>query len=380
MNFRISENRQNIVGQMKANNTIPWIEKYRPKLLNDVVQNDDLLNLFKNTIKTKNIPHMLLYGPPGTGKTSSILAIGRELFREYFSERIIEFNASDDRGISAVRDKITYEAKKYVSEIITEDNVVIPPYKIIILDEADSMTDEAQDALRVVIEEYSKVTRFCFICNYISKITDAIKSRCSHIYFKKIPDECMITKLSDISVRENMELSAKIIKKIIQISNGDMRKAVVILQNLKYLTELKKFYKKPFDKMTIKELTGVCAVSICQNDPVKISNSITIEDIYDMSANINPLVAENAINSIINCKNIIQVRDICRDLMATGYPIDNIILKLNEIIKCSELFNDISRAKIFVHSVSILAKIKECSIEYIHFLDYLVHIYNVLRL
>lgn len=360
---------------MNNNNSIPWIEKYRPQLLNEVVQNNDLLRLFKNITITRNIPHMLFYGPPGTGKTSSILAIGRELFREHFSDRIIEFNASDDRGINAVRDKITYESKKYVSEIITEDNVVIPPYKIIILDEADSMTDEAQDALRVVIEEYSKVTRFCFICNYISKITEAIRSRCSHVYFRKLTDDCMIKKLKEISAKESMELPIKILNKIIFISNGDMRKAVVMLQNLKYLFELKKLRKKPLMDMNPTEFGSLCLFSIGPHQ--QISSEITVKDIYDMAASINPSTADEVIDSILRSANVLEIRNLCRDVLAMGYPVDNILLRLNDSILLSTEFTDISKAKIFRHSIGILAKIKECSDEYVQFLDYLVSVYTI---
>ena len=198
--------------------SLPWIEKYRPRKLEDMKQSQNLLDLFINSIKTGNMTHYLFYGPPGTGKTSAILAMGREIFKEHFSNRVIEFNASDDRGINAVREKISNEAKKYVTDIISQDGTKIPPYKIIILDEADSMTDEAQDALRVIIEQYSTVTRFCFICNYISKITDAIKSRCSAVYFKKLSNECMINKLNEISTKESMNLSGKILNTIIWIS------------------------------------------------------------------------------------------------------------------------------------------------------------------
>lgn len=368
---------------MSMKNSIPWIEKYRPQLLNDVVQNEDLLHLFKNSIKTRNISHMLFYGPPGTGKTSSILAIGRELFREHFAERMVEFNASDDRGINAVRDKITYEAKKFVSEIVGADNVIIPPYKIIILDEADSMTDEAQDALRVVIEEYSQVTRFCFICNYISKITDAIKSRCSHVYFKKLPVECMISKLNEISTKESMLLPIKLLNKIISISNGDMRKAVVMLQNLKYLFELKKLQKKPFVDMTMAELNSLCLFSTDPDADAdaddQISSEITVRDIYDMSANIDPSVANEIIRGVITCRNVSEVRKLCSHTIARGYPVDNILLRLNDHIKYSDKFNDVNKAKIFKHSTSILAKVKECSDEYVQLLDYLVSVYSIYK-
>ena len=355
-----------------ANNSIPWIEKYRPKKLNEITQNDSLLDLFKNIITTGNIPHMLFYGPPGTGKTSSILAICRELFGKHFSDRTIEFNASDDRGINAVRDRVSHEAKKYVSEIVNEDGTVIPAYKIIILDEADSMTDEAQDALRVPIEETSSVTRFCFICNYISKITDAIKSRCSRVYFKKLSDECMITKLEEIAAKESMDLSTNIHKTIINISGGDMRKAIMILQNVKYLYDFKKLQSKKLSDMTISEL-----YNICPNSTHKYTLDITTSDIYDISANIDNETALKIISDTIKCKSIVQISLLSKKIIGMGYPIDNILLQLNDIILSSTEFTTTQKAKIFKYTTKILFKMKECANEYIQLLDYLACIYSI---
>jgi replication factor C subunit 2/4 len=351
--------------------SIPWIEKYRPKKICEIAHNENLIEMFKNIVKSRDIPHMLFYGPPGTGKTSSILAIGRELFKEHFSNRVVEFNASDDRGINSVREKITYEAKKYISEIVQEDGTIIPAYKIIILDEADSMTDEAQDALRVIVEEYSKVTRFCFICNYISKITDAIKSRCSRIYFKKLSDECMISKLREISVAEKMDLDENIFKAIIAISGGDMRKAIMILQNIKYLYEFKKLQSKKLNDMTITELDRLY---LGPRD--EIISTITVDDVYNIAATINNKTAMNIISDIVKCKGIIEVSKLSKHIISMGYPVDNILLQLNNMILDSEDFSNTQKAIIFKYATKILFKMKECSNEYIQLLDYLSCVYS----
>lgn len=357
---------------------IPWVEKYRPKNLTEIVQNDELINLFKNVVETGNMPHTLFFGLPGTGKTSSILALGRELFQEYYSERIIEFNASNDRGINAVRDKISHEAKKSVCEIIKKDGTVIPAFKIIILDEADSMTDEAQDALRVSIEESSSVTRFCFICNYISKITDAIKSRCSRIYFKKLSNECMISKLNEISTKESMCLTEKIHKTIIDISGGDMRKAIMILQNVKYLHDFKKIQSKKLNGMSTMELSGLC---LNNSSPEKnsLNKKITVEDIYDVSANITILHAKTIITEAIECKNIKEISSLSKKIIATGYPVDNILLQLNNTILKHDDLSNLQKAIIFKYVSNIIFKLKECANEYIQLLDYLGCVCNVVN-
>lgn len=356
-----------------TSNSIPWIEKYRPKKLNDISQDKNLIDLFSNSIKTGNMTHFLFYGPPGTGKTSAILAIGREIFQDYFSSRVIEFNASDDRGINAVREKITNEAKKYVGEIICEDGSKIPPYKIIILDEADSMTDEAQDALRVIIEQYSTVTRFCFICNHICRIGDAIKSRCSPIYFKKLNNDCIIKKLSEISYKESMELPEAILNVIIDVSNGDMRKAIMLLQNLKYLYNFKNIIHKPLGEMTLNELKSLPTI----NSNSVVDKQITDADIYNLAASIDMKLAHKIINSTMACKNIINITVLSKEIIAMGYPIDNILSQLNKAILETEMFNTNQKSKIIKYSGNIFLKMKECSSEYIQLLDYLSCIHGI---
>lgn len=361
--------------QSSQPSNLPWVEKYRPKKLDEIEQSTNLLDLFRNSAKTGNITHYLFYGPPGTGKTSAILAMGREIFKEHFSTRVIEFNASDDRGINAVRDKITNQAKKYVGEIIKEDGTRIPPYKIIILDEADSMTDEAQDALRVIIEQYSTVTRFCFICNYISKITDAIKSRCSAVYFKKLSDNCMINKLNEISVKESMKLSKEIFVTIIDVSNGDMRKAIMLLQNVKYLHDYKRDLNTPYSDLTLDQ------IKIFHNFKYtgEIGKKITVADIYEMAASIPIKRAHQIIDSVLACKSIVEITTLSKKIIDIGYPIDNILNQINKAILESNKLDDGQQAQIILYSGKILLRMKECANEYIQLCDYLSCIYGVTK-
>lgn len=359
----------------RQNSDIPWAEKYRPKSLDDITQDDNIIKLFKNYIQTRNMSHLLLYGPPGTGKTSTIRALGRELFKEHFASRVIEFNASDDRGINAVREKITGEARKLSTETPCQDGSTVPAFKIIILDEADAMTDEAQDALRVIIEQYSGVTRFCFICNYISKITDAIKSRCSKVYFKKLTTECMVSKLNEIALSENMTLEEKILKSIIEVSNGDMRKAIVILQDLKYLYNYRKTLNKNLSEMSMEELKLISTIGF-KNE---VSPNITPTDICNIASFIDMKQATQIINKTIKLPNIISINSYVKDIIAMGYPIDNILTQLNKAVLRHSNITDLQKAQIFKYTSSIFYKIKECGNEYIQLLDYLACVNGVMK-
>ncbi|KAJ3486119.1 hypothetical protein NLI96_g4462 [Meripilus lineatus] len=158
---------------------LPWVEKYRPVTLDDVVSHKDITSTIERFIEKNRLPHLLFYGPPGTGKTSTILAVARRIYGNDYKKQILELNASDERGIDVVRDRI-----KNFAETRT---LFSKGYKLIILDEADMMTTAAQAALRRVIEQYTKNVRFCIICNYVNKIIPAIQSRCTRFRFSPLP-------------------------------------------------------------------------------------------------------------------------------------------------------------------------------------------------
>ena len=177
---------------------------------------------------------MLFYGPPGTGKTSTVLALAKELYGpEMFRTRVLELNASDERGISIVREKVKDFARMQLSNppLHYKDRYPCPPYKIIILDEADSMTQDAQSALRRTMETYSKITRFCLICNYVTRIIDPLASRCSKFRFKMLDQGNAKKRLEDIAQNENVKLEDGAVDKVIECSEGDLRKAITFLQS-----------------------------------------------------------------------------------------------------------------------------------------------------
>ena len=208
--------------------TTPWIEKYRPLTLEGITNQPHVTSTLNSFIASGNLPHLLLYGPPGTGKTSTILALARDLFGQSFKQRMLELNASDERGIAIVREKI----KGFAKQSVANSDGKLPPFKLIILDEADSMTVDAQSALRRIMEAYSQVTRFCLICNHVTKIIDPIASRCAKIRFRPLGQEESIARLQDICKQEGISVPQQSLTTIVKESDGDMRRCVMMLQSV----------------------------------------------------------------------------------------------------------------------------------------------------
>ncbi|KAF7195224.1 Replication factor C subunit 2 [Pseudocercospora fuligena] len=217
----------------------PWVEKYRPKSLDDVAAQDHTVTVLRRTLQSANLPHMLFYGPPGTGKTSTVLALAKQLYGpELMKSRVLELNASDERGISIVREKVKDFARMQLSNPPAgpageeyRKKYPCPPYKIIVLDEADSMTQDAQSALRRTMETYSKITRFCLVCNYVTRIIDPLASRCSKFRFKLLDEGNAGRRIEDIARLENVTLEAGVTNTLLRCSDGDLRKAITFLQS-----------------------------------------------------------------------------------------------------------------------------------------------------
>ncbi|KAK6453630.1 DNA replication factor C [Scheffersomyces xylosifermentans] len=204
---------------------LPWVEKYRPHKLDDVVGNEETVERLKLIAHDGNMPHMIISGLPGIGKTTSIHCLAFELLGpEYYQQATLELNASDDRGIDVVRNKIKHFAQTKIS---------LPPgrHKIIILDEADSMTPGAQQALRRTMEIYSNTTRFAFACNQSSKIIEPLQSRCAILRYNKLADDQVLTRLLEVAKAEDVKYNSEGLQALIFTAEGDMRQAINNLQS-----------------------------------------------------------------------------------------------------------------------------------------------------
>ncbi|KAL4705256.1 hypothetical protein ACJJTC_010275 [Scirpophaga incertulas] len=208
----------------------PWVEKYRPKTIDDIVDQAEVVQVLRECLSGGDLPHLLFYGPPGTGKTSAILAAARQLFGDVTRDRVLELNASDERGIQVVRDKVKTFAQLTVSSK-RPDGRPCPPYKLVILDEADSMTTAAQAALRRTMERETRTTRFCLICNYVSRIIPPITSRCSKFRFKPLARDNVIKRLQEICTTEGVDVGdGLVLHQAVDTCEGDLRRALTALQ------------------------------------------------------------------------------------------------------------------------------------------------------
>lgn len=280
----------------------PWVEKYRPKNLDDIVHQNEIVSILKQTLIKKDFPNLLLYGPPGTGKTSSIIALARAMFGSKFEGRLLTLNASDERGIAVIRQRIRRFAQS-VADI-----------KLVILDEADSMTGAAQACLRRTMEIYSKTTRFCLICNYISRIIEPIASRCFKFRFQPIAAQLMLERLEFICQEENIKYTdGKILEHLISVCDGDLRQAITILQS-------------------------ACRLA----NPNNIIN-------LDMIQEVSGFIPRRYINKFIavcKSKSIERMAEYIQDLINEGYTASQFLNQLHDWLLTQSNMSDAGLAKI----------------------------------
>ena len=314
---------------------LPWSEKYRPESIEKIIYHEKITKAIVSYLDNSKLPHLLLYGPPGTGKTSTIIAIAKQYYKEDYDNMILVLNASEERGIETVRNRI----KQFVicKGIIENKNTL--PFKLIILDEIDAMTEDAQAILRKVIEKYVSNVRFCFICNYLKKINPAIQSRCVIFRFNPIPNENMHNFIIKICDNENINISLNALNLIIKISNGDIRKLLNIMQSIyMYLNNLN-INEKNKKSIIIKEDT-VAKILSCptKKNIEKILTFIKNNNIKDSYNYISTMVCKNSL-SLIEIIN--YVYEYCMDKLLgknniLNYSNEKIILIIKKICLINE--------------------------------------------
>jgi replication factor C small subunit len=284
-----------------------WVEKYRPKTLDDVVGQDDVIRALKGFVEKRSMPHLLFAGPAGTGKTTTALALANDLYKseELVAANYLELNASDERGIDTIRTKIKDFAKTAPFGEV--------PFKIIHLDEADNLTADAQQALRRIMEMYSATTRFIFACNYSSKIIEPIQSRCAVFRFGPIPEEAIKNRLIMIAEREGLKYTEDGISAIIYVAEGDLRKAINLLQTSSAM-----------------------------------ASTIDSKVVYRVAGLAHPEEVRAMINSALKGK-FLSAREALRNLMINyGMSAQDVIRQLNREIMASKSLSDREKAMLMI--------------------------------
>lgn len=304
---------------------LPFVERFRPRVLDDVMSHKDTIQILKNFLKKHDIPHLLFYGPPGTGKTSTIEAFVNELYgNKYVEYMIMNINASEERGIDIVRNKI----KNFVSTIPIKHDPNTPKYKFVILDEADAMTSDAQGMLKQVIEYYTDNARFCLICNCIKKINPAIKSRCTNFNFPPIDFGSVEKKITNISKEFGITVTQDGIETIWKLSHGDMRKVMHMLQvisiNNKIIDSDKvtKFQKYPTNKDAIQIyntlIKGKLHKSLEFMKEIMNEKNYSMQDIVtEISYKLVDQITSGKINSDKGALLLCSLRDIEMNIITT---------------------------------------------------------------
>ncbi|KDQ59437.1 hypothetical protein JAAARDRAFT_205487 [Jaapia argillacea MUCL 33604] len=322
---RTSQKQQKHVATPEAQ---PWVEKYRPKTIEEVASQEHTVAVLRKSLMSSNLPHMLFYGPPGNGKTSTILALSRQLFGpDNFRTRVLELNASDERGISIVREKIKDFARQTPRAITTSSDgktYPCPPFKIIILDEADSMTQDAQAALRRIMETYARITRFCLVCNYVTRIIEPLASRCSKFRFLPLAPQSAETRLSQIATAESIPLSQPVVRTLISTSQGDLRRAITYLQSASRLA----LVSQPREDITVRDVQEIAGV-VPDAVMVDFAGVIGVEVEREVGED-GMEVDEKPVQG--KAKGFDDIRAKVREIVREGYSASQLLLQLHDMI------------------------------------------------
>ncbi|KAJ5472581.1 hypothetical protein N7530_006582 [Penicillium desertorum] len=372
----------------------PWVEKYRPKTLDDVAAQDHTTNVLQRTLQASNVNHPApntwnneitptssltcsSTDPPGTGKTSTILALAKSLFGPaLYRSRILELNASDERGIGIVRDKVKNFARAQLTQPTGLDAAYraqypCPPFKIIILDEADSMTQDAQSALRRTMETYSRITRFCLVCNYVTRIIEPLASRCSKFRFKMLDTSAAGERIGNIAEQEGLQLEDGVIDTLIRCGDGDLRRAITYLQSAARLVGATK-PPAAKDADDDAEMTDVGSNS----------SVITVRSIEEIAG----VLPDNILDSLVEAMQpksggsvYEAVSGVITDLVADGWSATQLVGQLYRRVVFNEAIPDIQKNKIVMLFSEMDKRLVDGSDEHLSMLDLTLRIAGVLR-
>ena len=309
-----------------------WVEKYRPKKLSEIVNQKEIVGSLNALISNPgDMPHLLFSGSAGVGKTTTAMCIANQVLGEYVKEYTLELNASDERGIGMVREKV----KKFSRFAGMSD----APFKLIILDEADEMTNDAQTALRRIIEDTAKYCRFILIANNISKIIEPIQSRCASFKFTTIPEEDMIERLTEICKKEKIKSDKKGLKSVYEYSEGDLRHAINLLQATASIGEITEDNVKASAGLT--KTTDV-------NEVLKLALSGKIQDAREKMIELIKVYGMSEsdflkyLNSAVFKTNSEMIREILEVIAKYDY---RILVGANPEIQLSALLAELSNLK-----------------------------------
>ncbi|KAK9472203.1 P-loop containing nucleoside triphosphate hydrolase [Dipodascopsis tothii] len=329
-----------------ADRPVPWVEKYRPQSLDELSSQDHVVNVLKRTMGSANLPHMLFYGPPGTGKTSTILALAKELYGPDLAKtRVLELNASDDRGISIIRDKVKNFARSAISKPARpagaffgkagaaaarpEDTYPCPPFKIVILDEADSLTADAQSALRRTMETYTKLTRFCIVCNYVTRIIPPLASRCAKFRFRALDAGDAVARIEYICGAEGVPLGAGAAAAVVAAAAGDLRRGITLLQGVAGLVAAE-----------------TAADADADGDVAMGAHEVTVADIEDVAGLVPAAVVDGLVAA---CRGTGPLEAVVGAAVLDGWSAGQVVLQLHDALIFSDSLaaaekNQIARA------------------------------------
>lgn len=318
------------------------------------------------SIDKPKLPHMLFYGPPGTGKTSTILALAKELYGpEFMKQRVLELNASDERGISIVREKVKDFARMQLTSPPPgyKDRFPCPPFKIIILDEADSMTQDAQSALRRTMETYSKITRFCLICNYVTRIIDPLASRCSKFRFKSLDQGNAKKRLEQIAENEGVQLEDGAVDALIRCSEGDLRKAITFLQSAA-------------------RLVGAVAPVGGEGDTMDVDvKPVTVKIVEDIAGVIPNTTIDRLVQAIQPRSSgdaYSAVSKVVEDMVADGWSAGQVVSQLYQTIVYDETIPDVQKNQIVIVFSEVDKRLVDGADEHLTILDLSLRISNIM--